>query len=246
MATSLKHSRKRPWHFERPRSALPRRRRVYNVDDGEPVVLRLVEFEITDEPIDDPWLDRTPQRDRERILHAGARVIDGATDQVEVLEGLVEEFPGIPKVYNYLACAYRNAGLTKKMEALVERTYRRFPDYLFAVTNYVQLLLRRYRIDEASGVLAGRYSLDLWIPDRRRYHVSEFVAFNSMMVWYFAELGEEEIALRYYQMLREAAPDHPATLVAEACFSAGTIRRVLRWLNRKAHDSASGQSQRRR
>ena len=243
MASSLKHSSKRLWHFNRPTKAPPMRRIPDDWDDGDPVVLRLVEFEITDEPIDDPLMRKLPRHDQDRILDAGDRVREGAVDQVDILERLVEEFPDIPKVYNYLAAAYRNAGLDAKIEELVERTYRRFPDYLFGVTNYVHELLRKDRIREATVVLDGRFSLDLWIRNRRKYHVSEFVAFTGLMVRYFAAVGEDEISERYYRMLIEGAPDHPGTQEITHHYATGLLGSLLQWLERSDSDPVLGQSE---
>ncbi|HPD32553.1 MAG TPA: hypothetical protein PLL20_21380 [Phycisphaerae bacterium] len=208
---------------------------------GEPVVLEMLSFEITEDPIPDPTLDRLRPEDREMILEVGSRVMEGATDQVPILERLAREFPQVPKVYNYLTIAYSNAGLYAKAEEMAEEAYSRFPNYLFAMINYAHALLRRWHIRRVEQILDNRFSIHLWITDRKRYHVSEYVAFNGLMARYFSAIGEDEIAERYYKMLLEVAPDHPGTKTIDRVIHPTPMGSLLKRLTRWAHAKEADQ-----
>lgn len=207
---------------------------------GEPVVLEMLSFEITEDPIPDPTLDRLRPEDREMILEVGYRVMEGATDQVPILERLAREFPQVPKVYNYLATAYSNAGLYAKAEECAEEAYSRFPNYLFAMVNYAHVLLRRRHIRRVEEILHNRFSIHLWITDRKLYHVSEYVAFNGLVARYFSAIGEDETAERYYKMLLDVAPDHPGTKEVDRIIHptplGSFLKRLSRWAYAKGGD----------
>lgn len=198
-----------------------------NRNNDEPVVLHLLDFEITDEPIPDPALNRLRPEDRDRIMEAGSKVMEGAADQVRILERLAQEFPTVPKVYNFLMVAYNNAGQYDKAEECAEDTYCRFPNYLFGMANYAHTLLRRGLVRQVGEILQNRFSIHLWITNRKRYHVSEFVSFNGLMARYFAATGEYEVAERYYKMLLEVAPDHPGTQQIGGCLHPEMADRLL-------------------
>lgn len=153
---------------------------------------------------------------------------------------MIEEFSHIPQLYNHLANAYQNAGQYDKAAEWIEKTYQRFPNYLFGVSNYCLLLLSKGQVEKVTSILGGRYGIHQWITNRRRYHVTEVIAFHGLMARYFAALGEGEIAESYYRMLHDIAPDHPLTReVARFCGASllkGIFRRfskpnLLSWLD---------------
>ena len=243
MASSLRRSFKRPLHSRHPAPPPTPRGMLGNGRFPDEAVLELVEFQITEEPLDDPTMRRLSQRDQDRILEAGYRVMEGAKDQAPILEQLVQEFPNIPKIYNYLMVAYRNAGRYAQVEEWAEKTYHRFPTYLFGMVNYAHWLLGEGRLQEVTEILDGRFSLHLWIRNRRMYHVSEFAAFTGLMVSYFTVLGEDEVADRYYRMLREIAPDHPAIQEIARFRGRGILRSLLRRLARSPSDTVAGKNE---
>jgi len=173
-------------------------------------VLERVTWEITKEPIPEPRIERLSEAERDAIDDLAAKTQEGRAT-IEECQELVARHPDIPRLYNYLNVAYERAGMQDKAVECAEETYRRFPDYLFGMTSYATYLLRENRIDEVTALLNRRHSLHLWITDRRRYHISEFVSFNALMVRYFAVTDDLEIAERYLKMMKEVAPDHPAT-----------------------------------
>ncbi|MGQ9648970.1 MAG: hypothetical protein ACUVXJ_02555 [Phycisphaerae bacterium] len=186
-------------------------------------------------------LDPLRPEDREMILEVGSRVMEGATDQVSILEQLAREFPQVPKVYNYLMMAYSNAGLYAEAEECAEEAYSRFPNYLFAMVNYAHVLLRRWRIRRVEEILHNRFSMHLWITDRKLYHISEYVAFNGLVARYFSAIGEDEIAERYYQMLLEVAPDHPGTKEIDRVIHPTPLGSFLNRLSRWAYAEGADQ-----
>jgi hypothetical protein len=66
-------------------------------------------------------------------------------------------------------------------------------------------------VDEVPAILGEKFALHHLYPNRRRFHISEFVAFTSMIGQFFELNGKTEAAKTYYEMLLKMAPEHPAT-----------------------------------
>ncbi len=213
MRTPAKRAKERRWRrLQRERADANRARLAAALGhelDPEATVLHLFEYEITDEPMPDPAYERLAPADRERIQRAAEQVHDDAGAAVADLERIVAEFPDLPTPRNHLAAAYGAAGEHDRAAPTIEETYRRFPAYLFGMCNYVELCIRRGRLDEAAEILEGKFVLRDWCPGRRVFHVSEFVAFHGVVAIYLLATARLEEARRMSRMIDEVAPDHP-------------------------------------
>jgi hypothetical protein len=173
-------------------------------------VLELVEYEITNEPMPHPLIRRLPPAERQRVDDIAIKTQKGRAT-VEECQALVDRHPDIPVVHNYLANAYQRARMNDKARECTEHTYRRFPDYLFGMINYASYLLADGRVEEVTAILNRRYSIHLWIRDRRCYHTSEIIAFHGLMVQYFDMVNKPEVSEGYLKIMKQLAPDHPTT-----------------------------------
>lgn len=225
---------------KRGRSDLTSRRRprLDYLPGPDTAIVELVEFEITNEPIPDARYGGMPKREQDRLAGLHDRALDPAeaADTVPVLEDLIERYPDVPVLYNFLSNAYANSGQGDQATEMIERTYHRFPDYLFGVINYAWMLLQQGHVEDVTAVLDRRFGLHLWIRGRRTFHLSEFLSFNCLMVGYFTALGRDDVARIYLNMMREVAPDHTSTRTAAECLRPGLFRSKLRALNSDAPD----------
>lgn len=223
MAVSKQESRKRKKQRQhRRRGAGLGVPRGSSPPDG-PVVLQLLECEITCEPIPDPLIEAMPPVDRKKFRELERMLQEQRYDMVEELEQFRDRHPQVPKIYNYLMVAYQAAGRFQDAERLIEETYQRFPNYLFGLTNYVRLCLMEGRVDEATTLLGGKLHIRLMYPHRRCFHVSEFSAYTGTVAEYLFWTGKVDVALTHLRMLEEINPDHPITRHVQRLLRGGAI-----------------------
>jgi tetratricopeptide (TPR) repeat protein len=198
---------------------------------AEPDPVRLLEYEITTEPIEDARYRRLPRhvKDAFERLHFEAQ-LDPEKAIPELLEW-IEDYPRIPMLYNYLSVAYAKSGQPDKARAVVEENYRRNPDYLFARMNYAQQYLAKGDYKKVAEIFDHKFDLKLLYPRRKRFHISEFTNFAGLVGVYFVGIGDHESAAKYYDLLKQIAPGDPATRRLRRKLRSGRLRRLLRRLS---------------
>ncbi len=227
----------RKGHFQKSRRHRRAHRQLSRLDsfdrdvflsepDNGPIVM-LTEYEITEEPLDNWDLDRLAPQDRQRILDMAEKVQSDPSPYVRELEAMVQEFPDVSMLYNFLTMAYQVNGQKTKCNAFIEETYRRFPDYLFAIVAYGHWCIREGRPERVAQILDHKFDLALLYPNRRRFHVTEFVAFAGLLATYFACIGEMDIADRHLKLLKDIAPDHPSIPQVEAAMDHSVLQSLM-------------------
>jgi tetratricopeptide (TPR) repeat protein len=169
------------------------------------------EYEITSEPIIEPQYKRLPENVKSRIEQLHTLVQKQPGIAIPELETLVEVYPNIPMLYNYLSAAYSAAGETEKAENLIKKNYQLHPDYLFARLNYAQLCLQRKEYNEIAQIFDRKFDLKLLYPKRKRFHISELTGFFGVIGQYFYYTGERALAENVYRILYEFAPKNHYT-----------------------------------
>ena len=169
------------------------------------------EYDITDEPLDNRDIKKLPSQVQERIDDLYELAQRDPRQVIPELERLIATYPHVPTFFNYLSIAYLAAGDQEKATVLVREAYRRHPQYLFAKVNYANLCLQHGEIEKVPGIFDHACDLKQLYPHRTRFHLSEFTGFAWVMCRYCCAIGEREIAVLYYQMLKEVAPRHPMT-----------------------------------
>ena len=197
--------------------------------------LELLEYEITDEPLENRHINKLPVQVREALDDLYDKAQHRPKEAIPELERLVATYPHIPSFYNHLSVAYLHAGDSAKAEELVLETYRRFPKYLFAKTNRAHNCLQKGEIEKIPGIFNHKFDLKLLYPHRKRFHLSEFVAFAGVMCRYFDAIGEKDTAALYYRALKRIAPRHPMTKhTKRVLYPPFWVRILSRWAKRLA------------
>ncbi len=192
----------------------PKRRRTTPSPSPLPDIERAVyfsEYEITFEPILDRDYKRLPKIVKESIDRLHDESQRRPWEAIPQLLDLIEKYPDVPMLYNYLSVAYSRSGQRKKSEAVVRENYRRNPDYLFARLNYVEMCLARGDYKKAAEILNHKFDLKLLYPNRKRFHISEVVSFMGLVGIYFVEIGERDTAEKYYDVLQQIGRRYPIT-----------------------------------
>jgi len=172
----------------------------------KPENFELRQYKISFEPVEKPNYF-SPEEDMhtaEKLYYlASSESARKVRKAIPKLKTLIEKFPHNPIYYNYLIKAYENSGDQKTAEQVCEYSYQRFPDYLFARCNYAQYLLKKERPKKIPEVFDNKFELQSIYPDRDEFHISEVLAFYSIMCRYFTALNELTTANVYGDLLKE-------------------------------------------
>lgn len=169
-----------------------------------------MEYEITEEPLEETQVRLTPEVESQYAeLHE--LTVTNPAEAVPRLEHLIEKYPQIPVLKNWLSVAYQQTGREAESDAMGERLWREHPDYLFARISRAQVHLRRGELEKVSEVFGGKFDLKLMYPHRNVFHISEVVALYNVLGEWWCRKGEPDKAMIYLDSLQELAPDHPVT-----------------------------------
>ena len=86
---------------------------------------------------------------------------------------------------------------------MIVEMYERFPGYLFALCNYIGLLLINDNIDEATAIIDGRADLNELYSDRKQFSEHEAAIFYATMCLYFVVKDDIDSADLYMDAILE-------------------------------------------
>jgi tetratricopeptide (TPR) repeat protein len=175
--------------------------------------MRLVSFEITDEPLEDKFSRAIPDEISDQLEELYYLCQKNPSKAIAPLEELRRQYPDIPKVYNFLYGAYELSGEKSKAREVVLEMYRRHPDYLFAQVNYAEFCLQAGNYNKIAEIFDNKFDLTLLYPDRKKFHISEVRGFYGMMGRYWLQTGQTQAAKMCYKMLRQVDPEHAITKI---------------------------------
>lgn len=177
-----------------------------------PETTRFISYEISDEPMPDSAYARLPEQIQEQLDTLYHEVLlQKPAAAVAVLKPLIEQYPDVPQLYNYLYIAYQKLGDRRHAQQVLQETLERFPDYLFGRIAYATDCLQRGEAEKVPEIFEGKYELKLLYPKRKRFHIAEVLGFYSVMAWYFHAQGEPSRAEMYYELMRQLDPEHRNT-----------------------------------
>ena len=191
--------------------------------------LKILEYDITYDPIQDKNYDKLPDHIKDKIdkfYDLVQKNPDPAT--IFYLENLIEEFPNVPMLYNYLSIAYSRSKNREKFLEIVERNYHINPDYLFARLNYAEVCIQRGDYEKIAEIFDHKFDLQLLYPKRKKFHISEVANFMGIMGIYFLKMDKREIAENHYKILAEIADDYPITKKLHKQLHPGFLKRMTK------------------
>jgi len=209
-------------------------------------VVQHIEYEITSEPILDSSYKRLPRSVKDAIDRLYYESQRHPRQAIPELVDLIEKYPHIPVLYNYLSVAYSRSDQTEKAQEAIQENYRRNPDYLFARLNYAQLYLSEGNYEKIGEILEHKFDLKLLYPKRDRFHITEVANFMGLVGIYFFETGKRDAAEMYYGVLKDIAPDFPLTRILRKKLHPGFFTRILNrladWAQAESASSSSDSS----
>lgn len=106
------------------------------------------------------------------------------------LTAWIAENPGVPQLKNYLTVYYSAKGQTRKAFDYNRETAKQHPGYLFAKINLALEALEGKAPEKVLDVLGPSLDLQALYPERKIFHVGEYVGFYKIVFRYF-EAREE-------------------------------------------------------
>jgi tetratricopeptide (TPR) repeat protein len=166
-------------------------------------------LEIVDGPMNQSWHSRLPRETRDAIPRLHALVHEDPRAAVQELRAWIAREP-LPMFFNWLGAAYSALRDIHGADDTVRENYRRNPQYLFARVAYAELCIREGDLDQSREALGG-LDIRALLGGRNRVHVSELAAYYYAVGLYHITSGDFAAGEHVYGILREAAPDEPAT-----------------------------------
>ena len=139
------------------------------------------------------------------------KALKGGSKAIERLILLIEKYPGVPQLKNYLSVAYINSGNIEKAREVNHWIIKEHPDYLFGKLNLAFEYYNKKQYDKIPEVVGSLMEIQDLYPDRDCFHLSEVTSFNKLAIMYFCAVGNLKAAESRYEILKELAPEHPDT-----------------------------------
>jgi tetratricopeptide (TPR) repeat protein len=193
----------------------------------------IIKYEITDEPLCDPYLEKLSPAVRERVNELRNLLHRKPKEVIPELCDLLKKYPDFPMLYNYLSVAYSLIDDTTNRDAVLIKCYKKFPDYLFGRINYAQLCLENGETEKIPEIFENKLDLQLLYPQRTQFHISEYISFTGVIGLYYLKIGEREIAEHCYKALKQIDPRDRITKRLKKALNPPLIIRLLLWLHQK-------------
>ena len=146
----------------------------------------------------DDEFEMLPDEDKD-ILHTTYKMDPGNIDEIcMLLEDFILRHPNVKMAYNHLFAARMYEGKYYLAMDVLEKTLKKFPGYLFALTGYGDYYLRRGEPEKIPHLFNSCWTLKQLYPNRDVFHITEFKAFNLTMARFFTATGDLEKAKIYF------------------------------------------------
>jgi hypothetical protein len=149
----------------------------------------------------------------------------GSESAITELLGLVQKYPHVPQIKNFLSNAYANSNFPDRAFDVNQWIQSEHPDYLYGMLNEAVYWFLNKRPDRMLEVLGENLDLKELLPGRNLFHVSEYVAFEKVVVRYLLSVDNEKAAKSRIDILLKEFPDHPDVLFVKEYYE--------NWLRKK-------------
>lgn len=130
------------------------------------------------------------------------------------VKDLCSRFPDVPEMINLLTFAHIQNHRIVEAEKLIQDTFEKHPEYLFARINYADQCVRKKQLEKVLEIFPT-FNLKELCPEKEVFHTSEFRGFLIMMAHYCRARKDAAQALYYYKAAKEVDPEHPSVLYLE-------------------------------
>jgi len=166
--------------------------------------MNINEYQVVDDPdlVDIEWqIPPEIKRESDKLFFLCS---NGKANAKERIERLIQQYPDIPPLRNYLISWYRANDRNKEASQVNDEVLKLFPDYVFAISQKIQDLVNEGKIEEAGALLRGKSDIEDFYPHRKSFHVSEFAVFYAGVIYYLAASYRFDEAQVKIELLEEA------------------------------------------
>ena len=122
---------------------------------------------------------------------------------------LMAQYPSVPILHSLLNYGYMKTHEVDKLERGVKEAYRLFPDYLIIRMDMAHHYILTGEFEKAVEVLGKDYDLQALYPNRKSFHITEFMNFYNEVITLLFAKGELKKAKKFLKGLSKVAPNHP-------------------------------------
>ncbi|WP_446008127.1 tetratricopeptide repeat protein [Candidatus Electrothrix sp.] len=173
--------------------------------------LEVKTLNITYEGIETKWTKMTPKSLRKKVTQIYEYTQTDPKRAIQEISKIYLRHQELPILNNYLTLSYQEIGDTEHADKITVKTYRSFPGYLFAKTNYAHICLRKGELDKIKEIFEHKSDLQSLYPERKVFHYTEFLAFMNIWAIYYYKTGEKKAAIVCYNSMKIVDAEHPIT-----------------------------------
>lgn len=194
--------------------------------------MQTIEFEeksytVSFEAMPQALKEQLSEQDLQRYLELLQLVQMRPREVYKEVKEFAERLSNVPEVINLLTFAHIQNHRIVEAEKLIEDTFTKYPEYLFARINYADQCVRKKKLDKIPEIFPT-FDLQKLCPEKEVYHTSEFRGFLIMMAHYCRAKKEQEKAIHYYEAAKNVEPDHPSIIyLGKKLFKKSLLRRLL-------------------
>ena len=145
--------------------------------------------------------------------------LKGKESAIKKFIRLIDRYPKVPALKNYLSVLYSNMGKIEKSLEVNHWIVAEHPDYLFGKLNLAAEYITKKKFDKIPEVLGKSMDLKELYPERDTFHIAEVSSFFRISVLYYCAIGNLEQAEIRLDILKELVPDSEDLEIAEKHFS---------------------------
>ncbi len=138
------------------------------------------------------------------------------TKIIDKLIRLIDKYPKVPLLKNYLSVAYNIRGNYAKAMELNDWIRADHPDYLFGRINEANDCIEKSDYEKVPEILGPALEISQLYPDRKVFHFAEVTNYFKVVIRYYAAIGNLEMAENRLEELKVLAPDEPDTKNTES------------------------------
>ncbi len=129
------------------------------------------------------------------------------TSIIAELEVLIEEHPELGSLKNYLFSAYTFSGKKEKAAAILERTIKEHPNYVFGPTNKILNIRKKEELLKIGHLLGEPRDIREIVGYDELIHLSAFKSYQEAAAHYEMIIGESRSAIQRLESLMDLEID---------------------------------------
>jgi len=173
--------------------------------------LEAKKLKITYEGIETKWTKMTPKSLRKKVTQIQEYTQSDPQKAIQEISKIYLRHRELPILNNYLNLSYQAIGDTENVDKITVKTYKSFPRYLFAKTNYAHTCLRKGEMDKFEEIFEYKSDLQSLYPERKVFHYTEFLAFMSVWAVYYYKIGADNASMACYKSMKVVDAEHRTT-----------------------------------